>query len=671
MKILKASLLAAGLMFFVNACGKENVPLLTSPDGMIEVQVTALGGVDSRTLTYTVTYNGGTIVADSPLGLMLQSGENLGINEEITGVSTSNFDDTYTMPYGITSEIRNHYNEAVYEIEHPLGPKFEIVFRAYDDGVAFRYRFPEQEALQEFNITSEMSSFSFISDHDYWGLHLPSYTTSYESDYTISKLVNITPDSLTALPLLVKVSDSAWVGITEADLDDYAGMYLRGDADVPYQLVASLSPQRDNQDVCVTATTPAESPWRVMIIGDAPGRLYESNIVLNLNDPAEGDFSWVKPGKSAWDWWNGEVVAGGRHGRMDNATMKYFIDFAGEMGLEYMLVDAGWYLRYGDAPDSAADGDITKTIPEIDMPELVRYAAEKGVGIVVWLNWIPVDRDMEKAFPVYEQWGVKGVKIDFMDSDDQFMVGFYHRVVELAAQHHLVVDFHGAYKPAGMRRTWPNLITREGVMGLEYDKWSQRITPDHDAILPFTRMLAGPMDYTPGGFTNSVRGAFQAQDFMPMTQGTRCHQLALFVIYESPFQVMSDYPDNYRGSAGIEFLRHVPATWDETHVLQTAVGDYTFFARRNGDEWYIGGINDWAPREFDIPLDFIGDGDYVAEIYADGPDAGTTNAEDVAMATARVNSGTTLHVVFAPGGGYAVRMYPATAESMGITPYGE
>ena len=671
MKILKTAALAAGVMLIIGACGKENAPLLTSPDGNIGVQLTANGGVDSNALTYTVTFNNGSIVSDSPLGLELLSGENLATGLKITGVTIGNADETYTMPYGITSDIRNHYNEAVYQLENQQGIKLELVFRAFNDGVAFRYRFPEQANLTDFEITGELSSFAFISDYDYWGLHLPGYTTSYESDYTAAKLANIKPDSLTALPLLVKVSDEAWVGITEANIENYAGMYLRGDADVPYRLVASLSPQRDNPDVCVTATAPLETPWRVMIIGDAPGRLYESNIVLNLNDPAEGDFSWVKPGKSAWDWWNGQVVANGQRGQMDNATMKYFIDFAGEMGLEYMLVDAGWYVRFGNVSDSVADGDITQTIPEIDMPELVRYAAEKNVGIVIWLNWIPVARDMEKAFPVFEQWGVKGIKIDFMDSDDQFMVGFYNRVAELAARHHLVVDFHGAYKPDGIRRTYPNVITREGVMGLEYVKWSNRITPDHDATLPFTRMLAGPMDYTPGGFTNTVRDGFRPRNFMPMTQGTRTHQLALFVIFESPFQVMADFPDNYRGGAGIEFLRHVPTTWDETHVLDTAVGDYTFFARRNGEEWYLGGINDWAPREFDIPLDFIGDGNYVAEIFSDGPEAGTTNAEDVTITSAIVTSGTTLHVAFAPGGGYAVRMYPATAESMGIAPYGE
>ncbi|MFC1490804.1 glycoside hydrolase family 97 protein [Candidatus Latescibacterota bacterium] len=641
------------------SCGHSGPVTVTSPGRNITAVIATDGGANQSALTYSITLGDTPVVTDSNLGVILNDIGVISENLKITDIETSNVYTEYAAPFGKSFEVVNKYNETTISLEDGADHKLELIFRVFDDGAAFRYRFPEQKNLKNIEITGELSSFNFAGDHPYWGLHLRNYTTSYETNYTAAALSNITHDSLTALPLLVQVAGDTWVGISEANLTDYAGMYLRGDDSPGFNLTASLSPLPDESGICVKTETPNVTPWRVLMIGNDPGRLVESNIILNLNEPCEFDYSWIRPGKSAWDWWNASNVKGEDfEGAMDNRTIKHYIDFAGDYDLEYMLIDAGWYPRFRNVGDHLADGDISVSISEIDIPELVAYGQERGVGIILWLNWTPVARDMDKAFAQYEKWGIKGIKIDYMDRDDQEMVNFYHNVVKKAAEHKLLVDFHGAYKPTGIRRTYPNLITREGVMGLEYVKFNNRITPEHDCIIPFTRMLAGPIDYTPGGFNNSIEGEFRPRNKEAMTQGTRAHQLALFVIFESPLQVLADYPANYRNSPGIEFLREVPATWDETRVINAQVGDFTTFARKNGDEWYLGSITDWTARELTVPLDFLGAGDYVAEIYADGDDA-DKNAESVSISEVLVNAGTNLKIQMGSGGGFALRLYPA------------
>ena len=392
------------------------------------------------------------------------------------------------------------------------------------------------------------------------------------------------------------------------------------------------------------------------------------------------DTSWIKPGKTAWDWWCCQKVVGEDfEGAMDNRTMKYFIDFAAEYDLEYMLIDAGWYGSIsGDWFDyenlSKPHYKLTQSIPEINIPELVKYANSKGVDIILWLHWFHTVKQMNEAFPLYEKWGVKGVKIDFMNRDDQDMVNLYRDMIKKAAEHKLLVDFHGAYKPTGIRRTYPNLITREALMGLEWLKATDRIDPEYDCIIPFTRMLAGPMDYTPGGFTNVTRKQFKVHPdgwgsrVPPMVLGTRCHQLALFVIFESPLQMVADHPAIYRENRESEFIKHVPSVWDETRVLNAKVSDYVTIARKQGEEWYLGSITDWNPRELTVSLDFLGEGDYVAEIYADGVNA-NTNAKDVESSKYLINKHKVLKIKMAPGGGHAVRLYPSAGNS-GLPVYG-
>ncbi len=657
------------LTLFVVSCGGPGRVVLSSPDENITVSVMTGGGESGNELTYSVMFGETAIIRGGSLGINFAGSGSFGTNLNITSVKRSSGQETYKMQYGKQMPVQNKYTEMTLSLTDESRRTMDLVFRAYDDGVAFRYLIPRQDMSNDITIAGERTTFRFDSDYTYWGMHVPNYATSYEYNYTNTSLSQFEADSLAVLPFLVKVSDTAWAGVTEAALVDYAGMYVRGDDDDPYNLASQLSPLPDKPEIAVKATAPHKTPWRVIMLGDHPGRLIESNIIVNLNPPPTMNMSWVKPGKTAWDWWSGQIVEGmGFEGAMDNRTMKYYIDFAAETGLEYMLIDAGWYQNNGaDWRDyeKLRDpvNDITKPIPEIDPPGLVKYANERGVDIILWIHWIPTMRQMDEAFPLYESWGVKGVKIDFMDRDDQEMVNMYHRMVKKAAEHHLVINFHGAYKPTGIRRTWPNLITREGVLGLEFVKFESYMrasSPGHDCTIPFTRMLAGPMDFTQGGFTNATKEQFVSRNRRPMTKGTRCHQLALYVIFESPLQMLPDHPANYRGKPGIEFLKAVPTTWDDTNVLNGAVGDFVTIARKNGEEWYLGSITDWTPRKLDVSLDFLGSGTWTAEIWADGSDS-DINAESVAMKTVTVTADRTLTIDMGPGGGFAARFYPASS----------
>lgn len=426
-------------------------------------------------------------------------------------------------------------------------------------------------------------------------------------------------------------------------------------------LVTRLSPHPKEQDVIVRSQAPRSSPWRVLMLGSAAGDLAASDLVQNLNDPPAGDFSWVKPGEASWNWWNGPYApqVDFKVG-MNTATMKHFVDLAAEMGWEYVVIDEGWYgpafAERHPVWSKHPTSKITTVVPELDLQEVIRYARERGVKPILWLHWDHVADQMNEAFPLYEKWGVAGIKIDFMDRDDQEIVNYYHRVAELAAKHRLMVNFHGAYKPTGVSRTYPNLVTREGVLGNEYNKWSARVTPEHTVTIPFTRGLLGEMDFTPGGFRNRSVKDFRAQDIAPFVMGTRAHQLAMFIIYESALKVASDSPYNYGISpAGIDFLKLVPTTWDDTRVINGDPGDFITMARRSGDDWFIGSMSDEEARTVQIPLDFLGEGRYQAEIWADAYDA--ADFPDRLMKQERiVTAKDTLSAVMAPGGGYIARL---------------
>lgn len=619
--------------------------VVQSPDGTIEFRLEV-----RPQLVYEVWVRGKPLLAASKLGLDLQSQPELG-GLAIASVERGTVDESYSVPAGKANPIRDHYNRLRAEIGESAGwgRRLRIEARVYDDAVAFRYVVPEQEAIRVFRLVREKTQFHVSKDATAYPLFLKDYRTSYENILVKSPLSRILPGATIGLPLLMNVPGVAWLAIAEADVDQYAGMYL-GAAAVEGSnstLEARLSPSISEPDLAVTGTLPHASPWRVLLIGAEPGRLIESNAISNLNPPsALKDTSWIRPGKTAWNWWSGSSARGsGFQGGMDTATMKYYTDFAAASELEYLLIDAGWSAR----------GDVTRTSPNIDMPEILRYAKEKGVKVWLWLHWTSVDRQMDQAFPLYEKWGIAGVKIDFMDSNDQRMVAFYHRVVEQAAEHHLMVDFHGAYPPTGLQRTWPNLLTHEGVLGLEYNKWSAEPDPDHNVMLAFTRMLAGPMDYTPGGFNNVTRAEFVSRNLEPMVMGTRAHQLALYVVFEGPLQMVSDHPAAYKDQPAFEFIRGAPTSWDETRVVASEVGEYVSIARRRGKEWYLGTITNWTPRTLELPLTFLGPGRFVAEVYGDAADSDRA-PKNVTIQKRPVDAGTRLKVEMGPGGGQAVKI---------------
>jgi alpha-glucosidase len=365
---------------------------------------------------------------------------------------------------------------------------------------------------------------------------------------------------------------------------------------------------------------------------------------MNLNDPcAIEDVSWIKPGKCAWDhWWSAEV-------KMDTETLKKYIRFASDMGFPYQLIDWQWYGQF-----NKPDADITSVNPAVDMPEVLRFAKEKNVRCWVWLYNTDAERQYKEAFALYEKWGIAGVKIDFMDRDDQEMVNWYHKIVKAAAEHHLLVNFHGAYKPDGLQRTYPNFITREGVMGNEYAKWSTRVTPEHNVTLPFTRMLAGPMDYTPGGFLNRTPDKFKTGS-PANVMNTRCNELAKFVVYDSPVMTVCDHPDNYYNQPGIDFLKAVPTKWDDTRIPAGEVGKYIVSVRKSGSDWFIGVMTNSEARELNIKLDFLEAGKYSAAIFSDAPDA-NVNAEKLVQEKKSVDKSTILKVKMAPAGGFVAHL---------------
>ncbi len=648
------------------ARGENDSVSVISPDGRVRVEFRLKSAPDGgNSPCYRVFRDDKTVVAESGLGMEFLEGGLLQTGLRIINLSTGSHDETYDMPFGKSSTVRNHYNETVVGLREAAAPgrRFDLVFRAYDDGAAFRYYFPGQPGPADFNITSEHTGFSLPVNSTAWAPFMNGFTTSQEVNHPAVTLGDIPPDSLLGLPLLLKLPGKTWVALTEANLTDYAGMYLTVSPGRPGVLVSTLAPREDDPELKVKASTPHPTPWRVIMIADDPGRLVESNLVLNLNEPCRlEDVSWIKTGKSAFLWWNDFFVSDVKFkGGLNTQTFKYYIDFCAENGFEFFDIDTDektdWY---GDRNDP--NSDITTATPQIDMEELLRYAKAKGVGPRLWLPWYFVRDQMDKAFPVYEKWGISGLKIDYMDRDDQEMVNFYQAAVKKAAEHHLTVNFHGAYKPTGLRRTYPNLITREGVLGLEYNKWSRKCTPEHAVTIPFTRMLAGPMDFTPGSFRNVTEKEFQPVNHAPVAMGTRCLQLAMYVVYESPVQMLSDYPAAFSEGLGLDFLRKVPTTWNETRVLAGSVGDFISIARRHGKDWYVGSMTDWTARELALPLDFLPPGDFAAEIYSDGPRAESVPSEAV-FSSFLVSASDTLAVRLAPGGGQAVRLCPAAPGS--------
>jgi alpha-glucosidase len=639
---------------------QSNAATLTSPDGRIVLTIETVTNTATppvQELVYRVTFRGKSLVENSALRLELEGQSPLGPGFHIVSAVPSSEEQNYTLVAGKASQVHTHYNALLVNLEESGGPgrKLSIEARAYDDAIAFRYVVPEQNVIRGFRLTKESTEFRIAKDATTYALELPNFHSMYESEFIklpISAFSNqggVASKVLIGLPLLMEVPGVAWMAITEADLRDNSSMYLMNTSGswLGHWFESVLAPAEEDPTVIVKGTLPHHSAWRVLLIGDEPGRLVESSAITSLNPESQiADTSWIHAGRASWDWWCGTLNAKGESAFSDD-TMKYYVDFAAKSGFEYMLVDAGWSGR-----------DITKMNGKVDIPGLVQYAAQKNVKIWIWLYYASVDSQLEEAFPLFEKWGVAGMKIDFIERDDQRGIDFYYRVAQKAAEHHLMVDFHGSTKPSGIERTYPNVMGYEGVLGMEQSKAGGRDNPESHVTLPFTRMLAGPMDYTPGSFHNVTRDEFAPVMQSPVTMGTRAHTLAMYAVYQAAVQMVADWPKSYEGQPAFEFIRNAPATWDETRVLNGRPGEFITIARRHGKEWFLGSMTNWSARQLDVPLDFLGTGNYTAEVYSDADDA-AEHPQNVRVERKNVTRGTRLQAKLAPGGGYAVRFVPA------------
>jgi alpha-glucosidase len=651
-KTLQSVALAAAMCILspcFTAWAQDDV-VLKSPDGGLTMTFRT---AESH-LVYEVSYLEKPLLESSALGLELQNSRVLGENVTIANKTFSSGEDNYALLSGRTSRVSEKFNAVVLEIEETNGNRrMNIEARAYNDAVAFRYLIPTQKALSEYRLKSEKTEFRLVKDAISYALVLPNFRSGYESEYykvPVSGLANqggVASRYLVGLPLLMNVSGVAWIAITESDLENNASMYLCNTTGswTGHCFDAVISPSLTDPEVVVESKLPHKSAWRIIMVAPDPAHFIEANTITNLNPECRiPDTSWITYGKSAWDWWNSSLNKAGERA-YTTETMKYYVDFAAESGFEFMTIDAGW-----------SGNDITQCRDNVNVPEVVAYAREKGVKVIIWLHSRNVWNQADEAFPLYEKWGVAGMKIDFVERDDQAGIDFYYRIAEKAARHHLLVDFHGCTKPWGLQRTYPNVVGFEGIIGMEQSKAGERDNPDNHLVIPFTRMIPGLADYTPGGFDNVRADEFVARmNSRPMVMGTRAHHLAIYVVYESPFQMVSDWPEVYRGDPSFNFIKQVPAaTWDKTVVLNGQPGEYITIARKKGDDWYLGAMTNWTKRDYDIALDFLENGNYEAEIYADAPDS-DQSPKHITIKKIKVKAGAKLNLRLAPAGGVAIQ----------------
>jgi len=623
---------------------------LKSPDKRIEVRIRTAHGIH-----YDVVLGGRAIMEDSTLSMDVDHKVLGKDNTKVVHAKAATHDEVVEpVVRQKFAKIRDHYNEQ--RIQFDGG--FAITFRAYNEGVA--YRFETSLPASEIKIYGEEMNLNFAANDVAYYPTEDSFMSHNERKYLPQHLSEILPENIASLPAVVEVGGGASVAVAESDVDEYPGLWLKGTGTTGLAATFPPYPLKVHEDtflnvpvtqaadyIAVTKGT-RTYPWRVLGIVDHDKDLLTNEIVYLLESPSKiADTSWIKPGKVAWDWWNALNLYGvDFKAGVNTDSYKYFIDFAAKYQLPYIILDEGWYVH----------GDILKVVPEVNMEELSAYAKQKNVGIILWAGWKELDDKLEPALDQFAKWDVKGIKVDFMQRSDQWMIEYYHRVSREAAKRKILVDFHGDQKPATMTRTWPNLINTEGVRGMEWDKWSSETDPKHSTTLPFTRMFLGPMDYTPGAMLNGSKMEFRPIMTRPMSMGTRCQQLALYVIYDAPLQMLSDSPSNYeREPEAMEFLKPVPSVWDDTKALSGKISDYVVVARRSGNDWYVGAMTDWTARDLDIDFSFLPDGEFHMQSYEDGVNADRMGA-DYKMKKSMVNKSTKLKVHLAPGGGWAARI---------------
>jgi alpha-glucosidase len=631
----------------------------TSPDGRVRIELALRKSGDADAVPhYRVTLGGAEVIGYSRLGVELDGGATIGASCAIVGVDTRTVREAYTQVPGKRRAVTAHAGEVVVRLREAGASRrtWEVALRAYDDGAAFRYQFPKQDGWNSLALRQERTEFRVPAEARAFALPLNGFTTSYEKRYAVRPVQDLPKDWLLGLPLLLQTPSGAWAAITEANVHEYAGLYLA--ASGSGLLSARLSPLPREPGLAVRAPLPHVSPWRAVLLGDQVGRLVESDLVLNLSEPcALKDTSWIKTGKTTFPWWNGFYEEGvGFKPGLNTATARHYIDFCAEAGIPYHSLDGlGNTAWYGGPIVPYKGADITRALPDIDLDDLLQYAQAKGVRLRLWMHWQAAEAHMERAFPLYRRWGVQGVMLDFMDRDDQEMNRFVRKAVQLAAENRLTVTLHGCPKPTGLERTYPNLLTHEGVMNLEYDKWDPvGITPDHEVTVPFTRMLAGPLDFHQGSFRTVRPDAFRPRNDAPLVMGTPTRTLASYVVYQNHLSMVADYPTAYRGHPGLPVLAAIPTTWDDTRVLEAKVGEYVVLARRHGATWYVGAMTDGKGRTLDVPLRFLPAGRFAAEVVTDDDGA----RHGLAISRRFVTADDALQLKLAPAGGGLIRLNP-------------
>lgn len=653
-----ATVLGVAALGWVVSAADYNV---SSPSGRLTARISSDNGLE-----YSVSLDGKGIIAPSPLSMTLGNGMVVG-QGKVKKVIRKSVDETIASPFYRSAEVRDNYNALTLKLDKG----WEVQFRAYDDGVAYRF---VTTSTKPFEVVGEEVVYEFPGDAMMTVPYVASgrdgdfdsqFFNSFENTYTVAPLSALKEDRLSFLPLVADGGNGVKVCITETDLDSYPGVYLvksgKGMKGVfaPYPLNVEKGGYNNIQGVVkeragyIAKVDGARSfPWRVAVIGSDKD-IAMSDLSWLLATPSKiTDISWIKPGKVAWDWWNHwNIIGVDFEAGVNTDTYKHYVDFAAENGIEYVIVDDGWAAGKGE--------DLMKINPDIDIAELVEYANSKNVDIILWAGYDAFDRDMENVCRHYADMGVKGFKVDFLDRDDQLMTAFSYRAAAEAAKNRLVLDMHGTYKPAGLNRTWPNVLNCEGVHGLEQMKWDP-IEVDqmaYDVTIPYTRQVAGPMDYTQGAMKNSTRSSFHPCNEAPMSQGTRCHQLALYTVLEAPLNMLCDSPSNYRREQeSTDFIAGIPTVWDESVVLDGKMGEFIVTARRSGEVWYLGGITNWTPRDVEVDLTPLNlPAGAVVELYTDGVNA-HRNANDYKKESRSLDESGRMKVHMAPGGGFAARI---------------
>ncbi|MDU1890280.1 MAG: glycoside hydrolase family 97 protein [Dysgonomonas sp.] len=666
MKIYRLIFLFVTVTCFALNASAQKTFMVKSPDGKLSTEVSV-----GNTIQYSVSHDGDLMLDKSPLSMSLANGESFGVNSKLSGSATKTVNETINATVYKRKAIKNNYNELTLRFKNG----FNLIFRAYDDGIAYRFVATGKKPL---TVENEQAVFNFPTDQKayvpYVALQRNSlegqFYTSFENTYEYLNLSAWNKDRLAFSPLVVEGANNKKVCIAEADLINYPGMFLYN-GNGSNSLTGVLAPypkeiKQGGHNMLQGEVQSRESyiakyengnvsfPWRIVIVSANDYELADSDMIYKLATPTPAgmDFSWVKPGKVAWDWWNTWNLYGvDFKSGINNETYKYYIDFASKYGIEYVILDEGWAVN--------KQADLMQVIPEIDLKGLVSYAEARNVGLILWAGYYAFNRDVEGICKHYSEMGIKGFKVDFMDRDDQPMVDFHYKAAEIAAKYKMLIDYHGTYKPTGLQHTFPNVINFEGVHGLEQMKWSSAKVDQvtYDVTFPFIRMVAGPVDYTQGAMRNATKGNYRAVGSEAMSQGTRCRQLAEYIIFESPLNMLCDSPSNYmQEKECLEFIASVPTVWDNTIALNGKIGEYITIARQKGDAWYVGSLTNWDKRELEVDLSFLGDGNFKAEVFRDGVNANKA-ARDYKKEVINIPANKKVKIDMAQGGGYVMKIY--------------